>query len=246
MWRTFGIILAALLLSAPSASAQVSWTVTTEVFDKYLAGSLGFRLYDGPVSQTNINASVTKGALEGAYANIWYSGGLVGDRFPSNIRNEVDWTLGWAGTANGMGVDASCSYYDLPKLFKTIGDIRACALEVNTAFVSGKHTLTPFVLGEYISPEGASDGLWLRLGLRDSWNVTDYLTVAHAGRVMYDSGAIDVKAGFNYAHQAMLVWKLSDSADLRLPIVKLHTPITNFGDGRKTEIAVGSGIVVRF
>src|SRR3989344_7029951 len=108
MWRTFGIILAALLLSAPSASAQVSWTVTTEVFDKYLAGSLGFRLYDGPVSQTNINASVTKGALEGAYANIWFSGGLVGDRFPSNIRNEVDWTLGWAGTANGMGVDASC------------------------------------------------------------------------------------------------------------------------------------------
>ncbi len=234
------------LVNSSHAQTSVQWSFSTEAYSKYISGSLGFVLYDRPVVQTNINASFTGGMLNGMYVNIWHSGGLEGNRPAPNMIQEIDWTVGWAGSIGAAGLNASCSYYDLHRLFRAVGDIGVCSLEINTSFKSAAHTVTPFVLAEYVMPENTNSGVWLRVGARHLWRVHERLSFGHAGAFMYDSGAINIASGYSYAHQAALTWHLTKQFDVRLPIVKFHAPVTNFNDGRKPDVAFGAGIGYRF
>src|SRR3989344_449597 len=242
-------ILVALAAAAAPAKAQQnwlpSWTLSTEIWSKYVGGPHGAVPYKHPVLETNIAASWNNCL----FVNLWFSKALGSGSARGNGGNEVDYTVGCAGPlGNGFGGMVSFNYYDLsaPTSFTSSrGDFVQIVAELNYTLTFHEHTLVPHVRVEpsWVVGGIARDGVYYYVGVRHQWQITDYLSVVDAFRLVYDpSGVYNLDPGWNARFDLSLAWKVGGGFTLRAPAMKAFFPLSQFKDGRKDEFVIGAGL----
>ena len=117
---------------------------------------------------------------------------------------------------------------------------------MNREMVFGGHTLTPYVALKPVFPLAGQNGAWFEGGFRHRWKIAGKFSFLQTLRAVYDTGALENVPGTNLRYDAAFLWSVSKGVDVRLPTFQFFTPVTAFGDGRKNEFVVGSGIDIRF
>lgn len=211
-----------------NASAQTSYTLTTQVFDKYL-GADGGVFYDGPVIQPDIFVSFQNGV----YADLWASRGNKagwGDDFDS----EVDFNLGWADNNFDVGV----LYILSPP---SVSDVLELYLGITTKEFGGG--AKAYLKVEHYLPMKGIDparGTITRLGLEGGKELGRFNVDWKLGG-LYDTGAFGYSDGILAEGDVTLLYTSDHFKWLSLgPTLKATTPIhLNHDDGREFNYAVG-------
>ncbi len=243
------LVLAMTLVASPVVADEHSpwaptWSWSTEVWSKYVAGPNGAVSYDKPVLQSSITATWSNCL----FVSIWSSKALGSGSARGNGGNEVDWTIGCAKTFdNGVGVMVSFNYYDLsaPTLFSSRGDLVQAVFEVSYTWKAGVHTIVPYLRAEpsWVVGGIARDGIYYHVGVRHAWVLNSYLSLVDSFRLVYDpSGIYGLDPGWNARIDASLSWKLTDKLSLHAPMTRAFFPLSSFRDGRKNEFVLGIGM----
>ncbi|MBZ9577712.1 hypothetical protein KJA13_01600 [Patescibacteria group bacterium] len=232
---------------AGDESQDISVTLSSKIYSKYLNEGGGNILHDKPVIQTDLFASLPKGF----YLGIWHSAGLDGTGLSSDNGDEIDYIVGWSGKVGKVNLDIGAYYFDLVDIFKSPhGDIIEPYFEISKGFdISDKHCLTPYVwFGFPYSAKGDEfgHGFYVRPGVKHAWQITPKLTLNQKANLFFDDGACGFDSGLFGEYRCSFSWQISKSTTIDLISVKGITPFTSLSDNRKTEIVYGAGITYRF
>jgi len=226
---------------------DISVTVSSKVYSKYLGSHTGSICDDDPSLQNDLFVSLPKGF----YLEIWHSVGLDGTGLSSDYGDELDYIIGWKGEVKEINLDLGAVYIDCVDLFKSPqGDLIIPYLEVNKEFdISENHRLTPYVCFEFpYSAKGDEfgHGLWTYFGTKHAWQITPKFAFSQKVNLFFDDGACGNDSGLLGQYRCDLSWQISKSTTIDLISIKAITPFTSLSDNRKTEIVYGAGITYRF
>lgn len=223
--------------------------VRTDIWSEYVFE--GLKSSDDPVIQTELLLSMPYGF----YVDLWHSAGLNDSDLSSDYADELDYTLGWAGTLADLGlgredinVDIGVIYFDLVDIFKSQDDIIRAYLRFDTEVMIGDQAVTFYVQPEvnWTVNSDLEGGGGVEFGAEHSIEIVGSLSYDHALRIYYDSGTAGLDAGFIGEYAGGLTWMLNDNINV-IPIqFKASTPLEALSDDRETEIIFGAAIEFSF
>lgn len=237
------ILIACLEVKIASAQENVSITLSSKIWTKYL-GTNGFVYHEEPVIQTDLFISLPKGF----YVDIWHSVGLDDNNLSSNYGNELDYTLGWSGEIKGFLFDTGISYFDIYKTFENSGeDIIQPYVVLSKEIPVSNSVFSPYLKAElpFSAKNSNSKGIYLYAGINHLLELTEKLSVNHEMYFLHDNGAFGLNSGIIGGYNAGLSYNISNHVILEPILIKTTTPL--FGaELRKTETVFGSGITFNF
>ncbi len=245
------VLLVAMVATGAEAEKDLSLTISSKVYSKYLGSTTGSICHEDPVLQTDLFFTLP----HGLYFDIWHSSGLDGTGLSSDGGDEIDFTVGWTGEIEklqNIKLDLGISYFDCYDLFKMpSGDFILPYLNVSKEFpVLKDHCLEPFVFFQFpYSAKGNEygNGFIVRSGMFHHWNITDSLAICQRVNLTFDDGAWGNDSGLLGEYRFDASWKITDRITLDVISVKVARPFSNFSDGRDgTEAVYGAGIKICF
>jgi hypothetical protein len=173
------------------------------------------------------------------YGNVWVSFGLDDSNLSSNFGDELDLTVGCAGSFRGFNWDTGLLYIDVVPLMAVENDIVDPYISLSRSFGSWGLTLK---VESYLPVGGEIEGGWL-VHLRGSTSVSVAgRSFGLAPSLTRDDGAF----GFDPAWMSQLIvstdFAVGDSGVILTPKLKVVSPLTSVDDGRGTEVAYGLAI----
>lgn len=200
-----------------------------------------------PVLQTDLYFSLPRGF----YFDVWHSAGMEDANLSSDFADEIDYTAGWSGRLRGLRLDMGFGYYDVHKLLDSPrGDVMELFVNVSRQLdVSMAHNLTPWLKLQRPMPargDRPNGGTMISAGMDDSWRVRNYLTINHGAGLLYGDGTFDMDQAVIGKYHTELVWSVSKNVAVKLPMLKISSPLTSVSDNRETEVVVGGGFAVHF
>lgn len=241
--------LALIVVLATNAAAEeddkLTLGLSTKVWSKYLFIS-GVVYHDEPVAQTDLFVGLPKGF----YADLWWSVGLDGTDASSDFGDEIDYTVGWAGSFGKLDVDLGIAYFDSFELFDTggDGDVLQPYIELSKTLKLGeKHKLTPYTAFQWQQPlkSSMSNGGYLIGGVSDLFQISPKVSVNSKVGVLYDTGAYNYDNGLVGFAKLEASWQLTKKFSMQLPSIMATKPIST-SDERKTQVAFGLGLSIDF
>lgn len=232
---------------AGNEGQDISVTISSKIYSKYLGSYTGKVCDDDPSLQNDLFITLPKGF----YLEIWNSIGLDGTGLSSDYGDELDYLVGWSGKSEEINLDIGIAYIDCIDLFESPrGDLILPYLEINKEFdVSEKHRLTPYIGFEFpFSAKGNEfgHGFFARFGVKHAWQISPKLVFNQKINLFFDDGALGGDSGILGQYRCDLSWQISKSTTIDLISIKAIDPITSLSDGRKTEMVYGTGIAYRF
>ncbi|HPW34809.1 MAG TPA: hypothetical protein PK367_03595 [Candidatus Paceibacterota bacterium] len=229
----------------PVFSSAQSFTLNTKVFSRYL-GQNGGIFHDSPVIQTDLWAEWNSGV----YADIWWSIPADMSNFHDGFANEIDYNLGWAGSAGDFNLDFGLLYIDVSPLVNVYNDFYSPYGEIGKSFDIAGEKIAPYLRIEYYDnadPNKTDDmkgGTWIYLGARHQLKISQSTTISTNARLLHDSGAFGQKTG--WLGQAFLTVRNKISPKITLlSDFKFSAPFDS-NDPRNPETIVGIGISYSF
>lgn len=238
-------LFAANVVAETEAEDKLTVNLSTKVWSEYLFTN-GAIFHDKPVVQTDLFVGLPKGF----YADLWWSAGLDGTDASSDFGDEIDYTLGWAGSLGKLDVDLGITYIDLFELFDSgeDGDVLQPYIELGQTLKLGeKHEFTLYTVFQWHQPlkDSMSNGGYLISGAKDLWQISPKVSVSSEVSVLYDSGAYNYDDGLVGFANFEMSWQITKSFSMQLPSIKVAEPIST-SDERKTQIVSGLGFSINF
>ncbi|KPJ55272.1 hypothetical protein AMJ47_00100 [Parcubacteria bacterium DG_72] len=235
------------IVFASDETQDISLTLSSKIWSKYLNEGGGNILHDKPVIQSDIFVSFPRGF----YFSVWHSAGLDGTGLSSDAGDEIDYIVGWNGEVKGLNLDFGILYFDLVDLFRSPqGDIIQPYLELSKDFnVFGNQKLAPYVwFGFPYSAKGDEfgHGFYTRLGVKHVWQIGPKFIFSQKANLFFDDGACGFDSGLFGEYRCSLSWQISKSTTIDLISIKAIDPFTPLSDNRKTEIVYGMGVRYHF
>lgn len=239
------MVFASVVMAAEEAPKKLSIDVSTGFYSGYLCDS-GWMLHNTPVWQSDICLSSDMGL----YADFWISRALDGSKFMSDGGDEIDYTIGWAGSIGyGFDVDIKLAYFDCfdirvadeesGEVGEICGDILQPSLEVGREFaLSEAHSLRPSIKMEFPMPVkrgGPERGVYTHFGVTHTWAISPALNFSQTVKAVHDDGVYGADSGFVGMYGASLSYDLYKGVTIT-PSVKVTTPFSVV-DERKSEVA---------
>lgn len=245
------VLVVAFLLIPGITEAETLFSLYAK--DKYLVGK-GIVPDKNPVVQLDfffrLN-SIFPHVPKCLYGDLWWSKSTSSGSFNEGFGNEVDLTIGCSGKAGDYNFNVGLGYLFIAELDELRGDLLKLHLNISRDFrVSEQHILTPYARAEALFPLGwrggdAKTGALLFVGLSHDWSAHSRLMLSHDLSLVCDTGSlVNFDSGCMAKYDARIGWKITDFVRLDFPTFRVITPISSFDDGRKTERAVGGGVVL--
>ena len=220
--------------AAPSAwviKAQAS----TTTWPSYVGGDGGV-FHPEPVQQTSTTISLPKGF----YVGVWNSIALGGRELAPNFGDEIDLSGGWNGQLGGFSINTDATHIGVTPLRRYRGDVLQLSTMLSHDLKIHGKTITPFFWVRRSTPVVGSTpvgGLFLHEGIRTSWQVGRWGGGLSA-ELMHDSGAFGYSPNYFLKANASIGTNINNHWRVEIP-VRLYHPLSNNGDGRKTELQAG-------
>ena len=241
------LILSILYSTGCLKAATPSVTISSGVWDKYIAFGNGLSLYDkGAVVQTEIMFNFDSGLRAG----IWHSTGF-NDDFSGDFDDEVDFILGYhRGLGNKSYLDIGLVYFDEPELFTYgRGDIIYSSAEVGRTFYKNQfHDLGAFLCWQlYVAGPGSTfnGGQLIGPGIDYSYTLNKRVSFSTRQRLNYDDGGFGMDTGLLYNGSASLRWNVTDRLSVSFPSARIYVPLTT-RDTREVEKVFGGSVSFTF
>ena len=222
--------------AAGNQPKPVSVTVSSAVANKYLFGGTGGVLSKDPVVQTDLLLT----HKNGIYVDLWNSRSLKGKWDDGSLGNEVDYGVGWNGTAKGLTAHVGITYFDEPSAFKLgAGDIVYTHARLGKDFRPFSLTLGHENLVT-MPDSGFQGGNLFSLTASKSvlfWK--DRMSVSASIAGVYDTGTLGSDTGFFLRGSTGINWNVSK----RLTV---NVVSANYFIRRTSDVMVSSGITWNF
>lgn len=229
---------------ANAEDEKVSVSFSSKVWSRYL-GSDSAVVHDEPVLQNDVFVSLANGL----YFNVWHSVGLDDTDLSSNFGDELNFTLGWNGNTDKLGLDMGIIYIDGLPVFEMIqGDSLMPYIELNRGFdITDKYSLTPYIKLELLFPlNGDHSSGDILGGIKHNWQLFDRFAINQKAYLLYDNGVWGSNDGIIGGYNMDSSWKLSEKLAINPLMLKVTTSVTSLNDGRKTEMVFGTGLTFHF
>jgi len=216
-------------------------TFSAQVLSKYLTSS-GFDVSNGdPSMQFDLALHYQNFRFE-----IWNATELDGS-FRHEAGNETDFIIAYNGDIPlGMNLDLGIMYIDVPGLFADDGnDAFQPFMEVQKEFeLTDKLSVSPLLRGEFNFYTNGEFDSAVHVGFRHSWNFyQDFSLGGKVAVVFSDVGGPN--DGSNFLYCGGLNWKVNDTINADLLMVKFTVPINGMGD-RDDDSSIGTGLNFKF
>lgn len=224
---------------------KLNLSLSTKVWSKYLYTNSAI-FHDEPVIQTDLLIGLPKGF----YLDLWWSVGLDGTDMSSDFGDEVDYTIGWAGSVGKFDIDLGIAYFDLFELLDTGGDgdvLQPYIKLSKTLKLKKKHKLTPYAAFQWQQPlkSSMSNGGYLIGGVSDLFQISPRVSVSSEVGMLYDTGAYNYDNGLVGFANFEASWQLTEKFSMQLPSIIVTKPIST-SDERTTQVAFGLGFSINF
>lgn len=227
---------------ATAAEDKISAGISEQLLSGYL-GDCGFRISNHSVSQTDVWVS-----YKGFTFDAWVSQDLSGDR----DGDEVDFTISYAieDIWRGVSLDIGLAYFDIPnpEIFSGIeGDFIQPFFELQKDFqITDDVSISPFLRGEFCFSTDGGENTIVHLGIKHSWKINDAFSLNDKIVLVSDLGENGSAAGSLALYRGALNWKISDTIDIDLLIVKMTQVVSGARDREDFESVAGTGINFNF
>lgn len=215
--------------------------VSTTTWPKYLGGN-GAVFHSSPVQQTSMTLSLSKGFYFGA----WDSVPLGGPKLEQNFGYEVDFSGGWNGQLHGFNLSTSMTHVGVTPLLQYRGDVIQFSATVSRDQKIGfNQVLTPYFWVAHVMPtigNSPRQGNFYHEGLRWNWKRGPWSASMDA-ELMYDSGAFGFNSGYLLRGGTNISRTVGKHMSIGVP-TSWATPLSQLGDGRRSQIQVGVTAVV--
>lgn len=235
--KTIISLILASALSFISASAAVTTTITSTIWNKYLVFGSGAVVHSDPCLFSSVDFNFDNGFAIGA----WNSTSFNGKQDPGD---EIDLSLSWSGKFGDWKTMVMFSYFDLCRLENYSGDVFYAKLSVGRTIGDYDVSMT---VRDYI-PTGGShfEGGWLiGASVGRNFAITEKLSLCLGAELNYDDGGFGANNALILNPNACLSYKLTESLTWNVLQTSIYIPVTDRSN-RETDATWGSGFGLTF